>query len=175
METWAQDEARMGLKPIFRRVWVPRGYQPIGDHKPRYQWLYLYGFVRPATGDVFWLVMPTVSAEIWSTALSEFAAHTGAGPDKRIVLVADGAGFHTGDEVKIPEGIHVVQLPAYSPELQPCERLWPLVRESVANQAFADLDAFEDVVCARCRELDTQQKLISGLTRFHWWPEAAVS
>lgn len=37
------------------------------------------------------------------------------------------------------------------------------------------LDSFEDVVCARCRELDTQQKLISGLTRFHRWPEAAVS
>ena len=119
--------------------------------------------------------MPTVSAEIGSTALSEFAAHTGAGPDKRIVLVADGAGFHTGDEVKIPEGIHVVQLPAYSPEVQPCERLWPLVRESVANQAFEDLDTFEDAVWARCRELDTQQELISGLTRFHWWPEAAVS
>ncbi len=56
VETWAQDEARMSLKPIFRRVWVPREYHRVGDHKPRSQWLYLYALVRPATGDVFWLV-----------------------------------------------------------------------------------------------------------------------
>ena len=45
----------------------------------------------------------------------------------------------------------------------------------MANQAFEDLDTVEVLVCARCRELDTPQKLISGLTRFHSWPEAAVS
>ena len=36
--------------------------------------------------------------------------------------------------------------PPHSPELQPAERLWPLVDEPIANRAFADLDALETVL-----------------------------
>ena len=28
VELWAMDEHRLGLKPIFRRVWTPVGVQP---------------------------------------------------------------------------------------------------------------------------------------------------
>jgi hypothetical protein len=162
------------LKPIFRRVWAPRGVQPVGDHRPKYQWLWLYGFVRPDTGEVFWLVMPSVDIETWSIALHEFAKDIGAGRDKRIALVLDGAGWHPDDALVVPEGIHLIFLPPYSPELQPSERLWPLVREAVANEAFPNVDVFEDRVCERCRELDTQGDLISGLTNFSWWREAVA-
>lgn len=39
-----------------------------------------------------------------------------------------------------------VPLPPYSPELQPAERLWPLVNEPLANQAFETLDEVEELV-----------------------------
>ncbi|MCB9663431.1 MAG: IS630 family transposase [Alphaproteobacteria bacterium] len=175
MELWTEDEARLGLKPIVRRVWAAWGIRPTAHQKPRYQWLYLLGFVRPETGEVFWLVMPSMDAEVWSVALREFAAHVGAGPDKRIVLVLDGAGFHTAREVVVPDGIHLVWLPPYSPELQPAERLWPLVRESLANRVFDDIDDLEDTVCARCRELDEQHDVVRRLCRFHWWPAVAAA
>jgi len=43
---------RLGLKPILRKVWAPRGCRPTAHGHHRYQWPYLYGFVRPATGEV---------------------------------------------------------------------------------------------------------------------------
>ena len=65
-------------------------------------------------------------------------------------------------------------LPAYSPELQPAERLWPLVNEPIANRSFESLDELEAVLFDRCRRLLQQQELIRGLTFFHWWPCGAV-
>ncbi|RTI19173.1 transposase, partial [Thermus scotoductus] len=62
MELWAMDEHRLGLKPVYRRVWAPRGRTPLAWVRPRYRWLYVYGFVRPSTGESeFWL-LPTVNA-----------------------------------------------------------------------------------------------------------------
>jgi transposase len=70
----------------------------------------------------------------------------------------------------VPKGIHLVPLPPYSPELQPAERLWPLVNEPLVNQAHTTLDALEELVYQRCRRLLRQQELIRGLTFYHWWP-----
>lgn len=40
--------------------------------------LHLYGFVRPESGEVFWLILPTVNVELFSMALNEFAKEVGA-------------------------------------------------------------------------------------------------
>jgi transposase len=166
------DEHRIGLQPIPRRVWAPKGQRPVAPVRPRYQWTYLYGFARPATGETYWLLLPTVSGAAFSAALRQFAAATGAGPGKRVVLVLDGAGWHHGKAVAVPEGLHLAPLPPYSPELQPVERLWPLTDEALANQSFADLDALEAAQVRRCLTLREQPDTVQALTRFHWWPEA---
>ena len=55
-ERWAMDEHRIGLKPIVRAVGAKRGERPVVSVQPRYEWLYVYGFVRPETGETsFWL------------------------------------------------------------------------------------------------------------------------
>jgi hypothetical protein len=59
VELWAEDEARLGLKPVIRRVWAPVGKRPIAQLKRGYEWTYVYGFVRPESGEVYWLVLPT--------------------------------------------------------------------------------------------------------------------
>jgi transposase len=128
VELWAEDEARLGLKPVIRRVWAPVGKRPIAQLKRGYEWTYVYGFVRPESGEVYWLVLPTANVELFSMALREFAKEVGAGEERRILLVVDKAGWHTGGEVEIPEGIHLEFLPSGSPELQPAERLWPLTK-----------------------------------------------
>jgi len=83
---------------------------------------------------VYWLILPTVNVQLFSMALSEFAKEVGVGENKRILLVVDKAGWHTGGEVDLPEGIHLEFLPAGAPELMPAERLWPLTNEAVANR-----------------------------------------
>jgi len=102
----------------------------------RYEWTYLYAFAHPKSGEVHWLVLPTVNAEVFSLALEHFAREVGASTKKRIILVVDQAGWHTAKKkLRVPEGIHLEFLPSHSPELQPSERLWPLSNEGVANRA----------------------------------------
>jgi hypothetical protein len=89
VELWAEDEARLGLKPVIRRVWAPVGKRPIARLKRGYEWTYVYGFVRPESGEVYWLILPRVNVELFSMALAEFAKEVGAGEEVRILLVVD--------------------------------------------------------------------------------------
>jgi transposase len=173
VELWAEDEARLGLKPVIRRVWAPVGRRPIARIKRGYEWTYLYGFVRPESGEVYWLVLPKANVELFSMALGEFAKEVGAGEERRILLVVDKAGWHTGGEVEIPEGIHLEFLPSGSPELQPAERLWPLTNEAVANRLFEEIEELEEALVERCEQLLDQTEAIRDLTNYHWWPRAA--
>ncbi len=171
VELWAEDEARLGLKPVMRRVWAPVGERPVARFKRGYEWTYLYGFLHPESGEVYWLVLPTVNTELFSMALREFAREVGAGENKHILLVLDKAGWHTGGEVEVPEGIHLEFLPSGSPELQPAERLWPLTNEAVANHLFEEIEQVEEALVERCVQLLDQAETIRDLTNYHWWPQ----
>ncbi|NEN97239.1 MAG: hypothetical protein F6K50_17420, partial [Moorea sp. SIO3I7] len=59
--------------------------------------------------------------------LKDFAEHFGIGAKKRVILTVDQARWHMSEKLEVPEGIHLFPLPPYSPELQPAERLWPVV------------------------------------------------
>ena len=71
----------------------------------------------------------------------------------------------------MPEGIRLVYLPPYTPELQPAEHLWPLVDEPVANRHFETLNDLDALLAERCRTLRHHRGLIAANTRFHWWPK----
>ena len=167
---WAEDEHRLGLLPVVRRVWARRGQRPTAWVRRRYQWLYVSGFVRPTTGQSWWALVPTVNADVMSAVLAAFAAELEIDAVHRAVLVLDGAGWHTARRLIVPEGIHLIFLPPASPELQPVERVWPLLDEPVANRTFADLDALEDVLVTRCQMLATERRRVKAHTRYHWWP-----
>jgi len=131
--------------------------------------------VRPSTGDVEWLLLPTVNTETFNISLAHFAKAVGASETKRIVLVVDNAGWHVSDDVVWPVGIHPLFLPSYSPELQPAEKLWPLVREPLANRLVETLDDVEELLVERCRYLDTQRPLLRACTLMPWWRDADPS
>jgi transposase len=169
---WAFDEHRLGLKPVLRRRWAPRGQRPIAVGRHRYEWLYLYGFVHPGTGEVVWFICTGVDTALLSAVLAAFAEQVGAGAGKRIILVLDNAGWHVSDELVVPKGIELVFLPAYTPELQPAERLWPLANEAVANRHFATLAELDAALSERCRTLAAMPEVIKAATHFAWWPAA---
>jgi transposase len=174
VELWSFDEHRLGLHPVLRRVWAPRGERPVVVVEPRFEWLYLYGFVQPQTGRTFFGCRPKVNAGLYSEVLAEFAGSVGAGKHRRVVLVVDGASWHRSKSVVVPEGIHIVFLPPYSPELQPAERLWPLTNEAVANRHFASLCDLEAAQQQRCQDLSQRPELVERMrsyTLFHWWPQ----
>jgi transposase len=155
---------------MVRRVWAPRGQRPTAWVHRRYDWLYVYAFVRPTTGQSWWCLLPTVSTAAFSLALAEFARDEGISPTRRAVVALDGAGWHGATALTVPDGLHLVPLPPASPELQPAERLWPLINEVVANRTFADLDALETVLVGRCQTVRADHLMVKRHTRFHWWP-----
>ena len=60
------------------------------------------------------------------------------------VLLWDQAGFHTAKAVRIPENVTIIELPPYSPELNPMENLWHYLRSHYwANRAYEDYAALE--------------------------------
>lgn len=171
IELWCMDEHRMGLHPILRRVWVSEMEEPIASVEQKYQWLWVYGFVHPESGETYWWLLPTVNTEIFNKVLADLAREFDLGKNKRILLVLDQAGWHRSNELKIPEGIDLLDLPPYSPQLQPAERLWPLVDEVVANNTPKDLNQLEELLVYRCQRLMKEHELIRGLTCYHWWPK----
>jgi hypothetical protein len=175
IELWCQDEHRIGLKPIPRRLWARKGTRVRAVVRPRYQWMYLYGFVEPQSGKTTWLLMPTVNTQVFSLALAAFAQEQGVGPNKQILLVLDQAGWHKSHDLVLPQGLHLLFLPSHSPELQPAERLWPLSNEPLANRTFTSLDELEQVQADRCRCLQAHPEVIRGRTSFHWWPSLVTT
>jgi transposase len=161
------------LKPVLRRVWAKRGQRPIAVAHPRYEWLYLYAFVHPASGAVHWFSGSTVDTDLFAEILAGFARAAGAGSKKLILLVLDGAGWHGSPELAVPDGIRLVFLPSYSPELQPAEHLWPLTNEAIANKHFDTLDELDETLATRCRVLTAQPDTLKAHTLFQWWPKVA--
>ena len=105
---------------MTRRVWAPVGKRPIAPGHHRFDWLY---------------VTAGVSKPFFSALLETFAREAGAGVDRTIVLVLDNAGWHGEAGLNVPDGVRLVFLPPYTPELQPAETLWALVDEPIVNKA----------------------------------------
>ena len=74
-------------------------------------------------GETYWWLLPTVNTEIFNLVLADVAKEFDLTENKRILLVLDQAGWHRSNELNIPEGIDLLDLPPYSPELQPASAI----------------------------------------------------
>lgn len=171
VELWTTDEHRIGLKPLLRRVWAPIGQRPIAFVRHRFAWRYVVGFVHPASGRTVFHLATAVNIPLFEAELAAFARTVGAGPKKQIVLILDRAGWHTSTRLKVPDHVHLLFLPAYSPELQPAEHLWPLTNAALVNRHFTTIEELEEAQLARCAALQQRPDLIRSTTLFHWWPK----
>ena len=58
VRTFFMDEARLGQQGTLTRVWAKAGSRPAAVRQTRYEWVYLYAAVEPATGESAALVGP---------------------------------------------------------------------------------------------------------------------
>jgi hypothetical protein len=168
VEVWAEDEARLGLKPIARRVWALRGRRPRSNGRTRYDWLYVYGFARPRTGQTFCAILPRVNADRMGEALAAFAAHADPPGRKVLVVLVDNAGWHVAKRLAVPPNVVLHLLPPCTPELQPAEPLWPLVREAVANRSIGRIDRLRAILRARLGYLARTPEEVQPVIGFRW-------
>jgi len=168
VEVWAEDEARLGLKPVTRRVWAIRGSRPRCGGRTRFDWLYVYGFVRPRTGDTFTVLVRRVNTDRMGEVLAAFAAHADPDGRKVLVLVVDNAGWHVAKRLAVPPNVVLHFLPPCTPELQPVETFWPLVREAVANRSIGRIDRLRSILRARLEYLARYPDVVQPRVGFRW-------
>jgi transposase len=142
VKVWFMDEARFGLHTELRRVWTVRGHRPVVPRQIKYEWDYLYGALSVVGGEAHFAHLPGVSLEWDRSYLADLAA---SDPEAIHVLVRDQAGFHLRDsDPRLPDRVRLVDLPPYSPELNPCEQMWDIVKDDTCNQVFANVTALRD-------------------------------
>jgi transposase len=161
-----QDEARFGLISDPRRVWAPPGIRPGVPVQIVREYSYAYAAVSPHDGVLDTLVLPEVSAATMSLFLAEVSQRHA---DEFILMVLDGAGWHTAGDLLIPERMRLEPLPPWSPQLNPTEHLWEEVGEKwLANRLFPDLAAVERQLVRGLLSLEQNRAQVASLTGFRW-------
>jgi hypothetical protein len=162
-----QDEGRFGRISDLRRCWAPLPCRPVVGHQVIREYIYAMTAVSPLDGRLTSLIMPWVD----SGTMSIFLAHTEqtfAGDF--CLMLLDGAGWHRAKELRVPETIKLIPLPAYSPELNPVEHIWEYLRENIfKNFVLQSLDEVIDLLADGLKFLSQQPEIVRSMTCFDWF------
>jgi transposase len=161
-----QDEGRFGRISRPNRCWAPRGVRPCVPSQIIREYTYAYAAVSPHDGAIDSLILPEVNEKAMSIFLKEVSERH---PDDFILMIMDGAGWHTAKGLIVPKNMALIFLPPYSPELNPVEHIWKDIRENwFGNKAFNSIEAVEDQLERALAALEQDPGKVAGLTGFPW-------
>jgi len=171
VRVWVADEARYGLHSVRRRCWGLRGHRVVKPAQQKYEWGYVYGALDVVSGGAEFCYLPSVNLELSLEFLNQIAD---SDPEATHVVIWDQAGFHqrNGDE-EIPERVHLLALPAYSPELNPIEKLWDKMKDALCNRVFETLDQIEKAIDESLRPYWESPKPSRSLVGSGWMHSGA--
>ena len=168
-----QDEARFGRISDVRRCWAPRPVRPLCQAMLTHEYTYAYAAVDVLSGELDSLILPHVNTSCMQLFLDEVGRRH---PDRRIVMVLDGAGWHAGAQLRPPANIRLLSLPPYAPELNPVEHVWDELREKrFHNHVFDSLDALEDPLEMALRDFEQNPLLIRSIVAWPWIANALLN
>jgi len=170
VRVFAQDESRIGLLPIVRHRITARGVQPIQPTTYRFESFYLYGAVEPTTGDSFFLELPNLNTTCFQIFADEFS---NAFPDSFNILLMDNGAFHKAKALRLADNLIGLFFPAYSPELNPIERLWRDLKDQLARHSPTTLDELSELVAQILNRYSSDD--ISSLTGYDYLVKAVAS
>ena len=112
-------------------------------------------------------MLPGVNAKIMDIFLAHFAATQP--DDVHALMVLDGAGWHDERALTIPDNLSLVELPPYSPELNPVERIWLYLRERFLSlRVLDDTEAIIEACCQAWNVLTAEPNRIQSLSAYPW-------
>jgi putative transposase len=164
VELWFGDECGVEGDPRPRRRWVVRGSRPqvpyLGDHIRAN----VVGAVCPQSGQCFSMIFDAVDTDAFQLFLDHLVQAVPLDPTKRRLLIVDNASWHKAVRLNWHH-FEPHFLPAYSPDLNPIERLWLRMKadwfadflaktpQALHKQLVAALHAFfkdPETVAAQC-------------------------
>lgn len=129
VRVWASDESRFGLHTIRRRRLTSRGVKPIGIHQHRFENTWAFGAVEPTTGASHFMEFPTLNGAMMQRFVDDFAKTYA---DSCNLVLVDNASSHTAKTLVLPPNVVFIFQPPYSPEVNPCERVWQALKARLA-------------------------------------------
>ena len=157
----------------MRRASISKGVRPEVRRQTRYEWDYLYGALEVVEGRAEFLHLPTVNPDCNQLFLEHLRS---SDPQAHHVVIADQAGFHLREgDARLPEGVHIVPLPPYSPELKPCEQLWDVLKdtEGFSNGLFESIEKLRKALRPGLQRFwDDAQAVLSLIGRLWLQPQA---
>jgi hypothetical protein len=149
----------MGLHTIQRIKLTGSGIKPRGKVQWDFTYMWLYGAVEPLTGSSFFYEfthLDTVCFEkLWEVFASKYPA------DLHIIQV-DNGGFHSSLNLSIPENVILLFQPAYSPEVNPIQRLWGYLKEQLKWLRLEQIEELRESVRKELKKLT--KEIIASLT-----------
>jgi len=161
-----QDEARFGRISDPRACWAPAPKRPIVGLALVREFKYEYVAVTPWSGDLDYMTSEKMNTE----NMSKFLKQVSETHEKDfMVMVLDGAPSHKGKKLEVPENIALVFLPSYSPELNPAEQIWNLLRRDYfANRVFDSLNAAILQAEKGLTNMASNREALKKLTNWPW-------
>jgi transposase len=127
-----------------------KGIKPICPFHQVFKTLYLFGAFSPVNGDNFLLEMPNCNAANFQIFLDDFSAQNS---DEFKIMVLDNGAFHKAKTLIIPDNIGLLFLPPYSPELNPAENVWAILKRKFTNKLYKTLDEVSQFITTATNSL----------------------
>ncbi|QTD39327.1 IS630 family transposase [Polaribacter batillariae] len=159
-----QDESRFGLITKQKRVITAKGVKPIAKYKHSYQSKWLWGSFSPITGESFCMLTDTVCKDFFIEYLTDLSA---CNPLELKIVIIDNAAFHSTKDVKLPDNIILLPIPAYCPELNPAEKVWQYLKSKIAMKIYDTLDILESKIEHLVYQMDN--KTIKSITGYEFY------
>jgi YD repeat-containing protein len=159
-------EHRYGLIPVVRKCWTLRGVRPIGPYQTRYEWGYRYSALEvDGENAAEFLCLPRVDLGLSRLFLEQLVARDQA----EHVVIQDRAGFHSDPELhELPAQVHIIPLPACSPELNPTEAIGDVIKDRIANTLWKTWDALEEAIGEELRPIYQCAERVRRLVSHGW-------
>lgn len=165
-ELFFADEMRYGLISNFRRSWSKVGERTIIDSQQSFDNRYLFSAVSPLSGKSFHLIgIAGFDSDATHVFLLELKKEH---PDELVILVWDNAPCHRPTIHREIEGLIVLFLPPYSPQLNPCERFFEELRKATACTIFKTIEEQQQRIEEKLNSLADDREGMRQLLGYPW-------
>jgi len=135
---------RYGLMTVMRRVWGVRGIRVIRRCQQKFDCAHLFGSVEVNGEGAEFTYLQRATKE---TTLLHVRQVAKTDPDAAHVFIWDGAGFHQRDgEEGLPANVRMITLPPYCPEVNPVEKLWDHLKDTLCDRIDDTIEQLEDKI-----------------------------
>lgn len=137
VQLWCEDEVHFQRHSSLMRMWAPKGRQPrVLSPSVRHK-VGFFGALNLKTGQLVTQEAPTFSAQTFG----DFIRYLLQSTKGKIFLILDNARWHRSKDLKDffeanRQRLVFIFLPAYSPELNPIERVWRIARRKVTHNRY---------------------------------------